>query len=392
MEMNNDIFTPDLPIPEPVGFEDAPIPAPAEEEKPVETPPPRRRRKADASVLTIESGDEIETEDAREAAAWHEIHNAYRTRRILSASLGGIEQTDSGKTIAVVDYNGFRIVMMNANAAATTAMTANEPLDFVLPEMGDADFSSEELAEDRDGFTMSFPRIKIPAGGVLQFELPTGDPQHPDYSPTLTGVILFNHASCAYWPEGDEYSDDVPPLCSSVDGKQGYGEPGGVCEACALSQFGSASNGRGKACKNMRVLYLLRSGEFMPLAINLSPTSISPFREFLNQGFVFRNRATYGSLVEIGLKRQTNPEGKDYSVATFKRLGDFHGDQLASVRKYALSFREQIRGMNRQRIEAKREQDDGLCEVENYTVAPAVTDDSFCIGATVNGDTQPLPA
>lgn len=52
--------------------------------------------------------------------------------------------------------------MMNANAAATTAMTANEPLDFVLPEMGDADFSSEELAEDRDGFTMSFPASRFP--------------------------------------------------------------------------------------------------------------------------------------------------------------------------------------------------------------------------------------
>ena len=46
----------------------------------------------------------------------------------------------------------FSMSMMNANATATTAMTANEPLDFVLPEMGDADFSSEELAEDRDGF------------------------------------------------------------------------------------------------------------------------------------------------------------------------------------------------------------------------------------------------
>ena len=259
--------------------------------------------------------------------------------------------------------------MMNANAAATTTMTANEPLDFELPEIGEAEFSNEELAEDMDGLTMSFPRIKIPAGGVLQFEIPNGDPQHPDYRPTLTGVILYNHASCAYWPEGDEYNDDVPPLCSSVDGKQGYGEPGGTCATCTLSQFGSASNGRGKACKNMRVLYLLRSGEFMPLAINLSPTSISPFREFLNQGFVFRNRATYGSLVEIGLKRQTNPEGK-----------------------YALSFREQIRGMNRQRIEAKREQDDGLCEVESCTAAPAAADDSFCIGTTVNGDTQPLPA
>ena len=126
MEMNNDIFTPNLPIPEPVSFEDAPIPIPVEEEKPAETPPPRRRRKADAPVLTIESGDEIETKDAREAAAWHEIHNAYRTRRILSAPLGGIEQTDSGKTIAVVDYNGFRIViplkeMMIAPSAANNA-------------------------------------------------------------------------------------------------------------------------------------------------------------------------------------------------------------------------------------------------------------------------------
>ena len=125
MEMNNDILTPDLPIPELVEFEDAPIPAPVEEEKPAETPPPRRRRKADAPVLTIESGDEIETEDAREAVAWHEIHNAYRTRRILSAPLGGIEQTDSGKTIAVVDYNGFRIViplkeMMVAPSAANS--------------------------------------------------------------------------------------------------------------------------------------------------------------------------------------------------------------------------------------------------------------------------------
>ena len=139
MEMNNDILTPDLPIPELVEFEDAPIPAPVEEEKPAETPPPRRRRKADAPVLTIESGDEIETEDAREAAAWHEIHNAYRTRRILSAPLGGIEQTDSGKTIAVVDYNGFRIViplkeMMVAPSAANSTDSMSTRMEDVPSE------------------------------------------------------------------------------------------------------------------------------------------------------------------------------------------------------------------------------------------------------------------
>ena len=53
--------------------------------------------------------------------------------------------------------------MMNANVAATTAMTANKPLDFELPEIGEAEFSNEELAEDMDGFTMSFPRRRCVA-------------------------------------------------------------------------------------------------------------------------------------------------------------------------------------------------------------------------------------
>lgn len=65
----------------------------------------------EAPVLTVEAGDEVETEEAREDTVWHEIHNAYRTRRILSGQLGGVEQTDNGKTVAVVDYKGFRIVI-----------------------------------------------------------------------------------------------------------------------------------------------------------------------------------------------------------------------------------------------------------------------------------------
>lgn len=72
---------------------------------------PSRARKAEASVLTLESRGEVETEGAREDAIWHEIHNAYRTRKILTGQLGGIEQTDGGKTIVVVDYKGFRIVI-----------------------------------------------------------------------------------------------------------------------------------------------------------------------------------------------------------------------------------------------------------------------------------------
>ena len=56
---------------------------------------------------------------------------------------------------------------------------------FMLPTMIEGDFSAEELAEDADGLQMSFQRVKIPAGGTLQFEMPSDDPDNPDYEKNL---------------------------------------------------------------------------------------------------------------------------------------------------------------------------------------------------------------
>ena len=64
-----------------------------------------------APILTIEAGGEVVTEEMLADIAWHEIHNAYRTKRILSGTFGGIEKTDNGKSIAVVEYKGFRIII-----------------------------------------------------------------------------------------------------------------------------------------------------------------------------------------------------------------------------------------------------------------------------------------
>ncbi len=64
-----------------------------------------------APILTLEAGADVDTEERLADIAWHEIHNAYRTRRILTGTLGGLEQTDTGKTIAIVEYKGFRVVI-----------------------------------------------------------------------------------------------------------------------------------------------------------------------------------------------------------------------------------------------------------------------------------------
>lgn len=65
-------------------------------------------------ILTIDAKDEIQTEEEREATIWHEIQNAYRTRRILTGTLDGIEKMDSGLTLAVVNYKGFRVVILQS--------------------------------------------------------------------------------------------------------------------------------------------------------------------------------------------------------------------------------------------------------------------------------------
>ena len=68
----------------------------------------------------------------------------------------------------------------------TSMVAANEQNKFLLPAMVEGDFSRDEIAEDADGLQMmSFQRVKIPAGGALQFEVPTEDPDNPDYTRTL---------------------------------------------------------------------------------------------------------------------------------------------------------------------------------------------------------------
>lgn len=95
---------------------------PATEDSPADTAPPEpetpaapakrtARRKAPVPILTIDARGEAETQENVEDTIWHEIHNAYRTRRMLTGYLGGVEQTDNGKTIAIVEYKGFRVII-----------------------------------------------------------------------------------------------------------------------------------------------------------------------------------------------------------------------------------------------------------------------------------------
>lgn len=70
----------------------------------------QNKPKADP-ILTLEVGGEVTTETHEMDAAWHEILTSNRSHRILTGMLGGVEETEAGKTLAVVDYKGFRVVI-----------------------------------------------------------------------------------------------------------------------------------------------------------------------------------------------------------------------------------------------------------------------------------------
>ena len=158
-----------------------------------------------------------------------------------------------------------------------TALTTLET--FRLPALGGqaANYDPEEFAD----IALDFPQVKIPAGGQLSFELPNPlDPDDPTPCKTIEGVIVLQQTANAYWQDSD--TTGAPPDCSSDDGVTGYGTPGGLCAACPLNTFGSGEGGKGKACKNMKNLYILQDGSPMPLLLPLPPTSLKAFRQYAN--------------------------------------------------------------------------------------------------------------
>ena len=76
---------------EPAVEPDVPVVEEAAAPAPTPSPPQRQPRpqRGEAPVLTIRSRDDVETAEDRDDVIWHEIHNAYRTRKIITGKLGG---------------------------------------------------------------------------------------------------------------------------------------------------------------------------------------------------------------------------------------------------------------------------------------------------------------
>lgn len=174
---------------------------------------------------------------------------------------------------------------------------------------------AQMLAEEMDGLSLSFDRIKIPAGGGLAYEVPSDNPDSPDMVKEFKAVILYHHPSHALYR--DKYTGaNTPPDCASIDGHTGIEYESGIvkeCRDCPNNKFGSGENG-GKLCKQKRRLYILRAGEALPIIFSLPTGSLSDFSKYITR-LLSRGQKSSGVVTKFTLKKEQNAGGITYSQA-----------------------------------------------------------------------------
>ena len=205
---------------------------------------------------------------------------------------------------------------------------------------------AEAVAEEMDGLgALSFDRVKIPAGGGIAFELPGEDEDNPESSPAIVGVILDHHPVNAYWAE--KFSGgNAQPDCSSFDGKKGaLRETGEIrdCASCPYNQFGS--DGRGKACKNVHRLYILREGNPVPIILALPPSSLKSLRDYIGKKILLKGLRCFQAITKITLKKEVNADNITYSRAVFAfqdALTPEQQQQIEGMRAMVKATRQQV--------------------------------------------------
>jgi hypothetical protein len=220
-----------------------------------------------------------------------------------------------------------------ALAVLPSGCTALEQVDS-LPELMATLFSGEAPADSL------FPQIKMPGAGGIAWEIPTGDPEHPEIARTLKCIVLEFYLWNAWYSKPyDPTKPKQRPDCMAVQKGPsipmiGLGNPGGPCCTCALNQWGSGVDRdgnptRGKACQNRQSILVLTEGGFLPYELMLSPTGLRAWEDYA-KALVMKGKFPWQVMTEIGLNRMTG--SNPYSVPVFRIAHLLPAEESASAK------------------------------------------------------------
>lgn len=148
--------------------------------------------------------------------------------------------------------------------------------------------------------------VKVPSGaGAAMWSVQTLDGE--EAVKTVEGIAILQRTVRSYWHESLEANGGgSPPDCSSPDGQIGRGDPGGECMDCPMAEFGSdTKNGRGQACKQNVLLFLLRPDSTIPMVVKVPPSSVKAIKSFVLR-LAGRSVPPFGVVLSLALKKTQN--------------------------------------------------------------------------------------
>lgn len=179
-------------------------------------------------------------------------------------------------------------------------------------------------------------RVKVPSGGATSWQVPSLEGEVSVKA--IEGIIVYSTRRRAYW-SSPEPTGDMPD-CASTDCVTGVGKPGGECAGCPLNEFGTqvkkgGAVGRGKACRESRLLFVLQPGETLPMAIVVPSGSLKIIRGYLLKLDVPYFSATH----KLELSVATNKDGIKYAQVKPSMTGRLSPDAAKAVQSYVESLR-----------------------------------------------------
>lgn len=225
--------------------------------------------------------------------------------------------------------------MASKEVATTGGVIENYP---ALNPEASGDFlevMQENFGENGGMQASDLDTIIIPSGGGSHWMIPSLDGDEPEK--VLEGIIVAWAPSRRYWEKGldDKDTEKGPPQCSSDDGVHGNGEfgprsaanPTGECETCPMNQFGTLDGKDGKACKEYRMLFMLRPETVLPMQVQLPVTSIPAIRKYFLR-LSAKALPYYGLVTRLGLEQVK-------SAFEYSRVVPEAGDRLSPEERAA---------------------------------------------------------
>lgn len=225
--------------------------------------------------------------------------------------------------------------------------------------------------------------VKVPSGGMTAWTIPDII-EGERIEKTIEGIVVLQRTIRSWWRLGfDERAGagvgKQPPDCSSQDGVWGVGHPDGhpdlgpenaevaqafayetfdadgnqvsgpkpttryACEACPLAQFGSGKDGRGQACRQNRLVFLLTPESALPMVIKVPPSSLK-----LVQGFLLKLSGKaikpWGAVLSFGLRKTQGAAGIEYAEIVPAFVAKLDSGALARIEATAEALRPALIG------------------------------------------------